>query len=236
MASLDKNSLWSELENDASDVTTDVMGPSYSYADNVIGPAYLGVGSQPTIGQLFTNTGAIIDYVNYMVSGPALGNQYFVNTGGTCIAPDKSTQSRYNFINNLASGDDTLPEDMKVALAGIASDFNGLIPGMLEDIEGLNPLNLFTAIAADSTPTCECYTCPTQYGYQSRFLNTDLTPDFDPTVCALETDLTKCANPPPAPPDPNQRKKKGKEGFGEADMPYMPLALAVGVLALLHVF
>jgi hypothetical protein len=163
-----------------SDVTTEVMGPSYSYADNIQGPSAMGVGSRGTISQLTTNTGAIIDYVKYMISGPALGNQYFVNTGGSCTAPDKSTQSRYNWINNISSGTEALPDALKNDLGGIASDFNGLIPGILEDTEGLNPAHLLGALAADSTPTCECYTCPVSGGTESRFLNKGLTALADP--------------------------------------------------------
>jgi hypothetical protein len=217
MASIGQNSLWANLEAGPSNVTTDVMGPNYSYADNIRGPSSMGVGSQGTISQLSTNTGAIIDYVKYMISGPAMGNQYFVNTGGSCTAPDKSTQSRYNYINNIADGADLLPATMKADLGGIASDFNGLIPGILEDTEALNPVHLFSALAADSTPTCECYTCPTSGGSQSEFLNTSLTPDFDPDLCK-QVDVSNCV--------------KSTEGFSNASSS-LPIILGLGVLVIL---
>jgi len=184
---MDQNPVWNNLSN----ASESVMGPSYSYADNIKGPASKGVGSNGTMGQLATNTGAIFDYVKYMISGPALGNQYFVNSGGVCIAPDKSTQPRYNYINNVSSGAAVLPEAMKKDLGGIASNFDGLIPGMLEDVEGLSPLHLFSSLAADSTPTCECYTCPTSGGEQSRFLHKELTPDFSSSKCVM-VDASKC--------------------------------------------
>jgi len=183
MANLDKNPLWDSMKSKDPSASQSLMGPSYSYADNIQGPSSMGVGSNGSISQIGTNTGAIINYVKYMISGPALGNQFFVNTGGTCIAPDKSVQPRYNYINNISNGADVLPRAMKQDLAGIASDFDGLIPGMLQDVEGLNPLYLMGALAADSEPTCECYTCNTTGGQQSYFLNTDLTPDFDPALC-----------------------------------------------------
>ena len=85
--------------------------------------------------------------MKYMISGPALGNQYFVNTGGSCVVSDKSVQPRYNYINNVSSGAGVLPESMKKDLGGIASNFDGLIPGMLEDVEGLNPVHLFSSLA-----------------------------------------------------------------------------------------
>jgi len=135
MANLDKNPLWDSMKSKDPSTSQSLMGPSYSYADNIQGPSSMGVGSNGSISQIGTNTGAIINYVKYMISGPALGNQFFVNTGGTCTAPDKSVQSRYNYINNVANGADALPASMKQDLGGIASDFDGLLPGMLTDLE-----------------------------------------------------------------------------------------------------
>lgn len=214
---LDKNPLWSKA-----DKSSDVMGPSYSYADNIQGPSSKGVGSDGSFSQVFTNTGAIIDYVKYMISGPALGNQYFVNTGGVCNAPDGKTQPRYNYINNIANGDDLLPDSMKQDLSGIASDFNGLIPGILEDIEGLNPVHLFSALEADSTPSCECYTCQTSSGTESHFLTTSLSPDYDPNLCQKV--------------DPSVCKNQGRESFTVGDSTAYPTILALVGLGILTYF
>jgi len=183
MANLAQNPVWDSVQSQPSNASSSVMGPSYSYADHIQGPSSMGVGSQGTFSQIGTNTGAIINYIKYMISGPALGNQFFVNTGGMCVAPDKSIQTRYNYINNVANGADDLPPALKSDLGGIASNFDGLIPGMLGDVEGLNPIHMFSALAADSEPSCECYTCTTSGGPESRFLNTDLTPDFDTDLC-----------------------------------------------------
>lgn len=192
MANLGQNPLWDSISGGTGPASASgsgpgpiesVMGPSYSYADNIQGPASMGVGSNGSFSQVATNTGAITNYVKYMISGPALGNRFFVNTGGTCVAPDKSVQSRYNFINNVSSGADALPAAMKQDLGGIASEFDGLLPGMLEDLEGLSPLHLMSSLAADSEPSCECYTCQTTGGPQSYFLNVDMTPDFDSDLC-----------------------------------------------------
>jgi hypothetical protein len=218
MASIGDNSLWSDLDS----ASTDIMGPSYSYADNIQGPSSMGVGSNGSMSQIVTNTGAIINYVKYMISGPAMGNQYFVNTGGSCIAPDKSTQSRYNYINNIANGADLVPAAMRSDLSGLTSDFNGLIPGVLEDVEGLNPIGLFKSLAADSTPTCECYTCPSGNSTESRFLNTTLSPDYDSTLCQQETDLTKCAG-------------TNTESFSNQN-DSLPTLIALGLLLVINVF
>lgn len=218
MANLEQNPIWDQVASSSENVSESVMGPSYSYADNIQGPASMGVGPRGTIGQLVTNTGAIFQYLKYMISGPALGNAYFVNTGGSCTAPDKSVQSRYNYINNVSSGADVLPQAMKRDLGGIASNFDGLIPGMLEDAEGLNPVHLFTSLAADSTPACECYGCLTSGGIQYRFLSKDLTADFNTNTC-VQADTSKCV--------------ETKEGFSNrSDLAY-PVLIVIGVLAIL---
>ena len=183
-------SIWSDIENGEASVTQDIMGPAYSYADNIQGPSSMGVGSDGTMSQIGKNTGAITQYIKYMISGPALGNQYFVATGGQCKA-DGSVQDRYNYINNISNGSDLVPQTMKNDLGSITSDFNGLIPGILGDVEALNPITLFASLSADSVPDCKCYTCPTVNGTESKFLTPSLSPDFDPDLCK-ETDSAKC--------------------------------------------
>ena len=215
MASLADNSLWGTLgSTGASD---SVMGPAYSYIDHIATPSSKGVGTDGTMSQLGTNLNGITDYVKYMISGPALGNQYFVNTGGMCTAPDGSSQERSNYINNISSGTNLLPESMRQELGSLTSDFNGLVPGMLEDIEGLNPVSMFTALAADSTPSCECYTCPVGDGTQSRFLNTSMSPDYDPTICK-KVDVSVCTS-------------QGRESFSNAS-DYTPLIIGMVLLFL----
>lgn len=212
------NPIWDDVASAPGKATESVMGPSYSYMEHIKSPSELGVGSRGTVGQIATNTSAIGSYIKYMISGPALGNRYFVNTGGSCEASDKSIQSRHNFINNVASGAQLLPQSMKSSLGGIASNFDGLIPGMMEDAEeGLNPVNLFSSLSADSTPACECYTCETSGGPQSRFLNKDLTPDFDPDICK-QVDISKCI--------------ETKEGFTDISNSVYPILIGIGFLAI----
>jgi hypothetical protein len=212
--------IWSELENDESSASQDIMGPSYSYADHIQGPSSMGVGSDGTMSQISRNTTAIMQYIKYMISGPALGNQYFIATGGQCIAPDGSKQDRYNYINNISSGSDLVPATMKQELGGLTSDFNGLLPGMLEDIEGLNPISLFSSLAADSVPECKCYTCPTVNGSESKFLSSSLSPDFDPDLCK-EVDTSLC-------------KPSSKESFTNMNTSILPVLIALILLIFLQ--
>lgn len=180
MADLGNNSLWTTLQS-GQNVQTQILGPEYSYADNIQGPSSLGVGTDGTFSQLGRNSSAIATYVQNLITGdPPLGNQFFINTGGTCTAPDGSIQSRMNYINNMSSGAASLP----AAMSEIGSDFNGLIPGVVDDIEGLNPLHIFSAMLADSSPQCSCYSCPTTSGgTQYGFMTPELSPDLASSQC-----------------------------------------------------
>jgi hypothetical protein len=148
-----------------------------------------------------------------------MGNRFFVQTGGTCTAPDGSSQSRSNYVNNVTDAAEALPESMRRDLGGLASDFNGLIPGMIQDVEGLNPVSLFNSLSADSVPTCECYSCPVSSGVANAFLNTTLSPDYDPDLCQ-KVDPSACVT---------------KEGFEGQESP-LPVYVAMGALLFLHLF
>ncbi len=217
MADLGSNPLWSSMSSQK-DVSNDILGPPYSYADNVPGPSSKGVGTDGSFGQVFTNLGAATDYVKLMITGPPLGNAYYVNTGGTCTAPDGSTQSRYNFINNLSTGSNLVPQGLN-ELSFLTSDLNGLIPGIVGDIEGLDPLYLFNALTADGNPPCQCYKCNVTTGSQYQFLSPSLSPDFDTNSCS-QVDASLCI--------------QSKESFtNSTSMSVVPTLVAVGALLFL---
>lgn len=218
MADLGANSLWSNLDNSE----TDILGPDYSYSDNIPGPNSLGVGSNGSFSQLMTNINAATQYVKVMITGdPPLGNQYYINTGGACTAPDGSTQSRYNYINNKSVGADLLPQGLN-DLSFISNDLNGLIPGIVGDLEGLNPLYLFKSLTSDGTPQCQCYQCAVTDGSPYRFLTPELSPDFDTNLCT-QVDASLC-------------KTSGTESFTNwrtSRMSCVPtIVAAVGILLL----
>ena len=191
MADAGSNSLWGDITSGASTVSTDLLGPDYSYADGIQGPSSLGVGSDGSFGQLGTNADAIAYYVKALITGdPPLGNQFFVNTGGTCTAPDGQLRSRYNYINNMSSGAAALP----AAMSELGSDFNGLIPGVVDDIEGLDPLYIFSAMTADASPPCACYKCDVTSGSQYQWLTPSLSADFSTNQCS-QVDSSNCPAP-----------------------------------------
>jgi hypothetical protein len=192
MADAGSNSMWANLSSGSADTTTDILGPEYSYADNIQSASSQGVGTDGTFSQLSRNAGAIEYYVKTLITGdPPLGNQFFVNTGGTCTAPDGQLRSRYNYINNMSSGSAALP----AAISDLGADFNGLIPGVVDDIEGLNPLYIFSSMTADASPQCACYKCNVSSGSSYQWLTPSMSPDFSTDQCS-PADSSLC--PPPS--------------------------------------
>lgn len=171
MANLGANPAWKDVKDGSAKTNPGIIGHDYSYSDNVPTPASLGVGSGGSFGQLYTNLGATGSYIKAMTVGDRpLGNAYFINTGGTCTAPDGSEKPRMNFVNNVSSG---------------------LITGTVADIGKLNPSYLFTAMSSDGVPGCSCYSCPSTTGSKFGFLTPDLSPDFDPKLCTV-VDSSNC--------------------------------------------
>jgi len=207
------------LKIKADNVSTSILGPAYSYTDNIPGPTSLGIGGNGTFSQMYSNINGAIEYVKIMITGdPPLGNAYYVNTGGTCVAPDGSTQSRMNYINNVSTGSNLVPQSMN-ELSFVTSDLNGLIPGIAGDVEGLDPIYLFNALTEDGNPQCQCYKCNVTTGSQYAFLTQDLSPDFDTNSCS-QVDVSFC--------------KGGTEGFTNmGTISPIPTLLAFGGLLLL---
>ena len=176
MADAGKNSMWSHLSEKSGSAVTSIIGPDYSYSDHIKPPSSMGVGSSGTFSQIGRNVNGILYYVGTLITGnPPLGNQFYINTGGTCTGPDGQLKPRFNFINNKSSGANAVPSSMRELGAG----FNGLIPGVVSDIGGLNPTYIFSSIASDVSPACKC--CRLQF--IAIFLN------------CKEVDSSKCESP-----------------------------------------
>jgi hypothetical protein len=186
MGDLGNNPAWSNLEQ----ASTSMIGPDYSYSSHVPSPSSLGVGSNGTFRQIYTNSAAASTYIKGLISGdPPLGNRFFINTAGTCTAPDGSVQPRYNYINNIPGGGTSAGGTKDLPF--LSNDMRGLIPGIVEDISGLNPYYLFNAMREDASPPCECYTCEVTSGGASYFLTTSLSPDYNPAFCK-KADTSVC--------------------------------------------
>jgi hypothetical protein len=202
---LNKNKVWDKAKK-GQDVQTSLMGPTYSYVDNVPTTSQLGVGDEGSFNQMGKNLGAIGTYVRVLISGnPPLGNRYFVNSGGTCTAPDGSEQPRHNYINNKPT----------------STSMGGLIPGVIYDLGGLNPKYLFNALSSPSAPGCKCFKCDVTSGSDTHFLTNDLTPDFDGTLCK-EVATSLCI--------------KSKESFENEEKHMLATTIVAAVAAVILMF
>jgi hypothetical protein len=124
---------------------------NYPYHQYIKSPDQLGASSKGSITALGNDINAMKSYVGVLVTGHSkgqsvspLGNKYFMDTGATCISPDGSTQPRSVYINNVPSGSIPLiSSSMGVSM----TNFEGLVPGVLEDLSYINPMKLFTAFS-----------------------------------------------------------------------------------------
>jgi hypothetical protein len=132
------------------------MSKNYPYHQNIKSPSQLGASTKGDMPTLEKNIEALQDYVGVLVSGHTkanvgrepLGNKYFMDTTGTCMDETNTEQKRYVYINNIPDGDIPL---ISSAMGQSLTQFEGLVPGILEDISYINPAKLFTAFTESNT-------------------------------------------------------------------------------------
>ena len=138
-----------------------LLGPSYPYYQNIKSPTQIGMSDTGTMNALGKDINGLIQYVELLVSGKSgasktgqpLGNKFFLNTGGKCNDVATNTQQdRYIYINNVPDGD--IPF-ISSAMGQNFSDFRGLIPGIMSDLNVLNPFEITQAFMAGSNPDCK---------------------------------------------------------------------------------
>jgi hypothetical protein len=101
-------------------------------------------------------------------TGGPLGNKFFLNTGGKCAAIDSCSDpkdsstckqvDRYIYIDNVPQGNiPFISNGMGVNF----SEFKGIIPGAMGNLNALNPFAILRAFLAGSTPPCQQITMQT---------------------------------------------------------------------------
>lgn len=172
------SNVFNDVLNDVSAVKDNLLGPSYPYYKNIKTPAELGMGNKPTMAQLGTDIQGLISYTNLLVSGKSvkglpnasatggpLGNRFFMKTGAKCLAcTDKAScdncqknpsdcqqTDRFIFIDNVPNGN--IPF-ISSGLGTNFSEFKGLIPGAMGNLNALNPFGILSAFTSGSTPSC----------------------------------------------------------------------------------
>ena len=143
---------------------------SYSYINFIKTPKELGMSDKGSIKTLENDINGLISYVKILIEGKSdaskgnnkgpLGNKFFVKTDGKCndintLDPNTKEKDRYFYINNVPTGQIPFTSDVSV------KDFRGLIPGMMEKINIINPGSIASAFAQSGIPDCQEITLET---------------------------------------------------------------------------
>lgn len=159
------SNFFESASNDLGGLQEKTMGPSYSYSDHIRTPQQLSMSGSGS--KIASNIHGLQAYVELLfqgggkaskVGGP-LGRQMFVKTGANC--KDKKTGeqvTRSIYINNIPVENSRLSSGMSL----IFGRAQGLIPGILNNIESINPMGIFGAFMQGSNPDCMAVTLPTR--------------------------------------------------------------------------
>jgi len=161
------SNLFEDVLQDAQGVEQKLLGPSYPYYKNIKSPSEIGMSDKGTLSALGKDINGLIQYVEVLVSGNSkasatggpLGNKFFLKTGAKCndIKTNQSVD-RYVYINNVPEGN--IPF-ISQGLGTNFTEFKGLIPGSMGNLNALNPFAIMQAFLSGSTPDCQELTMQT---------------------------------------------------------------------------
>lgn len=149
--------------------TGGLLGPTYSFADELKTPSELGIGRDGSVGGIMRAVSGINYYVDAIGFGQAslmnkfnsdmqqnpLGIRYFIKTGQTC----DNGADMYEYISTVPNGLPGRVGDEIQRTIGV--QFRGLAPGIVEDAAGaLNPLPLFKSVIGSGYAKCKKVTLP----------------------------------------------------------------------------
>jgi len=164
---MSNNNFFEQVLNDAKGVGKQFTGEDYPYYKYIKTPSQLGMSGKGSLQQLGKDIDGLVNYVQVLVTGKSnasvtgqpLGNKFFLKTGGKCIDKQTGTeQDRYIYINNVPVG------NIPIVSQGLGvnfSEFKGLIPGTISNLNAFNPVTMFQSFLAGSKPDCQQITMET---------------------------------------------------------------------------
>ena len=155
------SNMFQEVLTNAKAAEEKYIGPDYPYYKYIRTPSEIGMSGKGSLSQLGKDIDGLINYVELLVSGGGkasatgqpLGNKFFLKTGGKC--KDKATSQdvdRYIYIDNVPTG------NIPFISSGVGvnfSEFKGLIPGTISNLNSFNPMEMFQAFLSGSKPDCQ---------------------------------------------------------------------------------
>jgi hypothetical protein len=168
------SNLFQEVLTNAKATEEKYIGPDYPYYKYIRTPSEIGMTDEGSLKALGKDIDGLTSYVELLVSGKGnasatgqpLGNKFFLQTGGKCT--DKATGQdvdRFIYINNVPAG------NIPFISNGIGvnfSEFKGLIPGTISNLNAFNPMEMFGAFLAGSKPDCQELTMETIDIYNNK--------------------------------------------------------------------
>ena len=161
-------SFFDTIKGDVVSAKDSILGPSYDYVANIKLPSEIGMSSDGTLRALGKDIEGLAAYLQLLVTGGGsasrpkgpMGNKFFLETGAKCMATqdingkplDTPTEvNRFIYINNVPQGHIPL---ISSGINANFSDFRGLVPGVIENLNAFNPISMFTALTGGMTPDC----------------------------------------------------------------------------------
>lgn len=150
-----------------SDFGEQLLGPTYPYYKNVKTPREIGMSDKGNLETTAKDVDGLISYVEMLVSGKSkasatgqpLGNKYFLKTGAKCYnSESKEIVDRYIYVNNVPEGNVPF---ISGAMGVNFSEFKGLIPGAISNMNTLNPYAIMQGFTMGATPECQSITMQT---------------------------------------------------------------------------
>jgi hypothetical protein len=220
------SNVFQDVLQDAQGVQDKLLGPTYPYYKNIKTPSEIGMSDKGTIKQMGKNIDGLIDYVELLVTGKSkasstggpLGNKFFLKTGGKCVDAATNNQvDRYIYINNMPQGNIPFISN---GLGVNFSEFKGLIPGAMGNLNVLNPFAILQSFLSGATPPCQELTMQTidinnNKSSETHFVTTTDIKNIDP-----------CSFPNKTNPVTNVKCKESFETINAApyEMPEDPVA------------
>jgi len=198
------SNLFQEVLTDARGVEERLLGPTYKYYNQIKTPSELGMSSNGDLKTLATDIDGLIQYVEILVTGNsnasktgrALGNKFFLQTGAKCMAPNNQEVDRYIYINNVPAGN--IPF-ISSGLGTNFTEFKGLIPGTISNMNVLNPFGIMQSFMSGSTPPCQEVTFETidvnnNVSKETHYVTLVDLQNMDP--CTMPGNTNPYSNPP----------------------------------------
>jgi len=142
------------------------FGSPYNPADALPTPKQIHVEDGDTLDSVINAVKGVAYYTDTIGFGQStnalsrdmglqpLGINYFMNTGQTC----SNGATMYQYFQGIPTGN-ALGEKVGKAMAEQNLALKGLVPGMMEDVEGaLNPSPLLNAMLGSGYPQCKPFT------------------------------------------------------------------------------